>query len=118
MLSNDPPEAAGGDAMQVVKVEESVGTVLCHDITRIVIGEGKGPAFRKGHMITAEDIPELQKLGKRHVYVWKLDEGMVHENDAAIQIATGHHRQWTHSERAKGRQSQSACQSCRHVLHQ
>ncbi len=73
--------------MQVVKVEESVGTVLCHDITRIVIGEGKGPAFRKGHMITAEDIPELQKLGKRHVYVWKLDEGMVHENDAAIQIA-------------------------------
>ncbi|HPT70588.1 MAG TPA: molybdopterin-binding protein [Syntrophomonas sp.] len=73
--------------MQIIKVEESEGTVLCHDITRIVIGEGKGPAFCKGHIITAEDIPELRKLGKRHVYVWKLDDGMVHENDAAIKIA-------------------------------
>jgi molybdenum cofactor synthesis domain-containing protein len=73
--------------MQMIKVEDAIGTVLCHDITRIVLGEGKGPAFRKGHMITAEDIPELRKLGKRHVYVWKLDDGLVHENDAAIRIA-------------------------------
>jgi molybdenum cofactor synthesis domain-containing protein len=73
--------------MQTIRVEEAVGTVLCHDVTRIVIGEFKGPAFSKGHIITAEDIPELRKLGKEHVYVWKLEPGMVHENEAAIRIA-------------------------------
>ncbi len=73
--------------MQVIPIDEAIGTVLCHDITRIVPGEFKGPAFSKGHIIAAEDIPELRKLGKEHVYVWKLDQGLVHENDAAIRIA-------------------------------
>ena len=39
------------------------------DITKIVPGEFKGRAFKKGHIITEEDIPELLKLGKEHVYV-------------------------------------------------
>ena len=34
--------------MRVIAVEEAVGTALCHDITRVVPGESKGPAFRKG----------------------------------------------------------------------
>lgn len=33
--------------MRVTAVGKAVGTVLCHDITRIVPGESKGPAFRK-----------------------------------------------------------------------
>ncbi|MGE5381370.1 MAG: molybdopterin-binding protein [Methylocystaceae bacterium] len=73
--------------MQTIRVEDAVGTVLCHDITKIVPGEFKGAAFPKGHVITREDIPKLLKLGKEHVYVWKLEPGMVHENDAAIRIA-------------------------------
>lgn len=73
--------------MRSIPIDEAVGTVLCHDVTRIVPGEFKGPAFSKGHIITAEDIPVLRKLGKEHVYVWKLDEGYVHENDAAKRIA-------------------------------
>jgi len=53
----------------MVKVEQSVGMVLCHDITRIVPGKEKGPAFKKGHVITESDVPELLKIGKRHIYV-------------------------------------------------
>jgi molybdenum cofactor synthesis domain-containing protein len=73
--------------MRSIPVEEAQGMVLCHDITRIVPGEGKGPAFRKGHVVVAEDIPVLLRLGKEHLYVWDLAEGLLHEDDAAARIA-------------------------------
>ena len=73
--------------MRTIRVEEAVGTVLCHDITRIVPGKFKGRAFQRGHVVTEEDIPELLKLGKKNLYVWDDDEGLVHENDAALRIA-------------------------------
>lgn len=73
--------------MQIIKVEEAVGSILCHDITRIVPGESKEPAFKKGHIITSEDIPELLKLGKEHIYVWEFKEGFLHENDAGLRLA-------------------------------
>ncbi|WP_227765828.1 molybdopterin-binding protein [Zhaonella formicivorans] len=73
--------------MKKVKVEEAVGMILCHDITRIVPGESKGPAFRKGHIIRQEDVPKLLDLGKAHIYVWENQEGMLHENDAALRLA-------------------------------
>lgn len=72
--------------MQSVTVEESIGMVLCHDITRIVPDLFKGRAFKKGHVIREEDIPRLLELGKEHIYVQSFD-GSVHENDAAIRIA-------------------------------
>lgn len=73
--------------MKSIHVEESVGCVLCHDITRIAPGEFKGRAFRKGHVIRREDVPTLLELGKEHIYVLAMDEGMVHEDDAARRIA-------------------------------
>jgi molybdenum cofactor synthesis domain-containing protein len=73
--------------LQSVKVEEAIGMVLCHDITKIVPGQFKGRAFTKGHVITGEDIPELLKLGKDHIYVWHLNPGEVHENEAGIRLA-------------------------------
>lgn len=73
--------------MQIVRVEEAVGSVLCHDITKIVPGRCKGPAFKKGHIIRETDIPELLSLGKDHVYVWELQAGFVHENEAGSRIA-------------------------------
>ena len=33
--------------MKLVKTEEAIGHVLCHDLTRIVRGEMKGPQLRK-----------------------------------------------------------------------
>lgn len=74
--------------MKRVDVRDGVGMVLCHDITKIVPGEFKGVAFKKGHVIREQDIPELLRLGKEHVYVLDLDAGDVHEDDAAMRIAT------------------------------
>ncbi|MGL4569929.1 MAG: molybdopterin-binding protein [Clostridium sp.] len=72
--------------MKSVKVEESIGMVLCHDITKIIPGELKGRAFKKGHIIREEDIEELLSIGKEHIYVWEKEEGTLHENDAAIRL--------------------------------
>lgn len=69
--------------MKLIKTEEAVGQVLCHDITQIIRGVSKGPVFRKGHIIREEDIPVLLSVGKEHLYVWENDETMMHENDAA-----------------------------------
>lgn len=73
--------------MREVPVIEAVGMVLCHDITRIVPGLEKGRAFRKGHVISREDVPRLLDMGKKHVYVWEPDPDLVHEDEAALQLA-------------------------------
>lgn len=73
--------------MKVIDVEDAVGTVLCHDITRIVPGQSKGPGFRRGHVVRQEDVSELLKIGKEHLYVFDLADGYLHEDDAARRIA-------------------------------
>ncbi|RPH88711.1 MAG: molybdopterin-binding protein, partial [Desulfobacteraceae bacterium] len=45
--------------MKIVPVTEAVGMVLCHDVTRIVQGREKGPAFKRGHVITGRDVEPL-----------------------------------------------------------
>lgn len=74
--------------MKTLPVSEAVGTVLAHDITEIRAGEFKGCAFRKGHIIKAEDVSHLQKLGKEHLYVLNVAENEIHEDDAAYRLAT------------------------------
>ena len=69
--------------MKCINTTEAVGHVLCHDITRIVKDVVKDTAFRKGHIVTEEDIPVLLSLGKDHLYVWEKDENILHENEAA-----------------------------------
>lgn len=72
--------------MKMVKVEESVGLVLSHDVTKIVPGEFKGRLFKKGHVIKEEDIQKLLDIGKEHIYIIEPKEDEVHENDAAKTI--------------------------------
>lgn len=74
--------------LRTIKVEEAVGKVLSHDITKIVKGEFKGAPFKKGHVIKNEDVPELLKLGKENVYVLELEPGDVHEDEAGIRLGT------------------------------
>ena len=69
--------------MKEIATECAVGHVLCHDITRIVVGGEKGVAFHKGHVVREEDIPQLLALGKEHLFVWEKVPGMLHENEAA-----------------------------------
>jgi molybdenum cofactor synthesis domain-containing protein len=74
-------------ALRKVPLVEAVGMVLPHDMTEIVPGVKKGPSFKKGHVIKAEDIPHLQRIGKNHIYVMELAEHELHEDDAAISMA-------------------------------
>jgi hypothetical protein len=74
--------------MKSISVHGAVGMVLCHDVTRIVPGRCKGPAFKKGHIIRAQDIDVLLDIGKANVYVYDLSDGYIHEDDAANRIAS------------------------------
>ena len=39
----------------------------------------KDAVFRKGHIITEEDIPVLLSVGKDNIYIWEKDDTMLHE---------------------------------------
>lgn len=69
--------------MKLIDTVDAVGLVLCHDLTQIIPGVTKGPRFRKGHIVTQEDIPVLLSMGKEHLYVWEADENSLHEDEAA-----------------------------------
>lgn len=73
--------------LKVIPVEEAVGLPLAHDITEIVPGKHKGPAFRRGHIVRREDISKLLDVGKRHLYVMDLEKDELHEEDAARRLA-------------------------------
>ncbi len=74
--------------MKIVPVQEAVGMVLCHDITQIIPGKFKGRAFKKGHVVRQEDIPKLLDIGKQNLYVWEVNKDLLHEDEAAIRIAS------------------------------
>ena len=74
--------------MKLIKTEDAVGHVLCHDITQIIKGVTKDAVFRKGHVVTEEDIPVLLSVGKEHLYVWEKDDTKWHENEAVRSYTT------------------------------
>lgn len=74
--------------MKKIRVEDAIGHVIPHDLTKIVKGEFKGPAFKKGHIIEESDIPVLLNMGKEHIYVLEKDENMIHEVEAAQVLGT------------------------------
>ena len=72
--------------MRKIPVEQAVGMTLCHDITAMRDGF-KGAAFRRGHVIEADDVEKLKDLGKRTVFVWEENAGELHEEDCALRMA-------------------------------
>lgn len=74
--------------MKLIRTEDAVGQVLCHDLTRIVRGEMKSVQFKKGHIVKAEDIPMLLSMGKENLYIYEMDENTLHEDDAAERLYT------------------------------
>lgn len=72
--------------MEKVKIEDSLGMVVGHDLTKIIPGEYKGAAFKKGHIINEKDIYELKKIGKNHIYVVSIADGYLHEDQCAVRI--------------------------------
>ena len=73
--------------MKLIKTEDAVGHVLCHDMTQIIKDRYKDARFRKGHVVTQADIPVLLSMGKEHLYVWEMVPGMLHEDEGAARLA-------------------------------
>ncbi|MCR5830958.1 MAG: molybdopterin-binding protein [Lachnospiraceae bacterium] len=97
--------------MKLVRTEDAVGHVLCHDITQIIPGRTKGPVFKKGHIVTEGDIPVLLSVGKENLYIWENHEGMLHEEDAAKilrDICTGGSDDFLSSDPSEGKISITA----------
>lgn len=69
-----------------IKVEDSIGKPLLHDITGILENGFKGVMFERGHIIKKEDIEKLKSIGKDHVFVGKLEKDQVHEVDAIMEL--------------------------------
>jgi len=74
--------------LQTVEVQNSVGKMICHDITKITRGEFKDAIFRKGHIVQPDDIPVLLKIGKENLYIMELDSDDIHEDIAGIRLGT------------------------------
>ena len=73
--------------MKLVRTQDAVGHVLCHDMTQIIKDQYKDARFRKGHVVTKEDIPVLLSMGKENLYVWEMVPGMLHEDEGALRLA-------------------------------
>lgn len=76
--------------LKSVPAAEAVGKHALHDMTRIVPGESKGPAFLRGQQISVGDLCRLQQMGRNSIYVLEeneLSEEWVHEDEAAKAFA-------------------------------
>lgn len=69
--------------MKSIPVEQAVGCALCQDMTKIIPGVSKGPRFRRGYVLKAEDVEVLKDMGKEHIYIYEEEDAMIHEEDAA-----------------------------------
>ena len=73
--------------MKMIETRSAAGHILAHDLTQIIPGAAKGARFKKGHIVTKEDIPVLLSMGKQHLFVWEQRNGFLHENEAAQRLA-------------------------------
>lgn len=72
----------------IITLEEAIGKKLAHDLTQIDVKERtKGARFRKGHVVSKEDLPTLRDMGRENLSILEMEEGDVHEDDAAIRLS-------------------------------
>jgi molybdopterin biosynthesis enzyme len=77
-----------------LSIENAIGKPLAHDITRIIPGKSKEPAFKKGYILKKEDLDVLRNMGKSNVYVFDPDKGYIHEDNAAKVLAEAFQKKW------------------------
>lgn len=71
-----------------VPVEKAVGLPLAYDLTEVVPGQRKGAALRRGHVLRESDLDLLRRIGKSTVKILELGPGEIHEDEAALRLAT------------------------------
>ena len=71
-----------------IPVDRAIGEEIPHDFTKISPQEGyKGAFFKRGHIITENDIPLLKSIGKNYIYKLILDEDDVHEDEFSLTLS-------------------------------
>ncbi|MCF8036841.1 MAG: trehalose-binding protein [Desulfobacteraceae bacterium] len=77
--------------IEAIPLEKAAGKKALHDMTRIVPGKTKGPAFKAGQEIGAGDLCRLQQMGRSYVYVQSgasaPADRWIHENEAVMAFA-------------------------------
>lgn len=79
-----------GPRLKTIAVENAVGKIALHDMTKIEPGIFKGPEIEYGQEISPGDICRLQKMGKNSIFVVEEREdnkNWVHENEAVLSFA-------------------------------
>ncbi len=70
--------------MKKIAVEDAVGCVLAYDITEVNLEKGiKRRAYKRGHIIQADEIEHLRSLGRRNIFIEDGEDDGIHEDDAA-----------------------------------
>ncbi|MEE4353413.1 MAG: FmdE family protein [Desulfatiglans sp.] len=85
-----PEERSGTPRMISIPAEVAGGRKVLHDMTQIIPGRIKGPAFKRGQTIRAGDICRLHQMGRMRLYVDDPSlstEDWVHEDSAAASFA-------------------------------
>jgi formylmethanofuran dehydrogenase subunit E len=91
-LSNSDPTGKDPEMpwLKKIDVEEATGRQILHDMTEVIPGKEKGPAFKQGQIISSGDICRLQQMGRQHVYVEDHEsksDHWIHEDRAALAFA-------------------------------
>ncbi len=73
-------------APRIVRAEEAVGKKLAYDVS-IATGYRKGALFRRGHLVSEEDVELLKNTGHYYVFVEDASEKMIHEDEAVVKLA-------------------------------
>lgn len=91
--------------MKKVNFSAAIGESLAHDICEIKGTSIKKVAFKRGHIIKAEDEAYFLELGKQHFFVLEAgDDDLIHEEDAAnIMFETINNGDFIASEIAMGK---------------
>jgi formylmethanofuran dehydrogenase subunit E len=90
LAPSENKEFSDGPPLKIVPVEQAAGKHVLHDMTQIVPGVAKGPAFHHGQLIRAADICRLKQMGRQYVYIEEKKSehrGWIHEDDAALAFA-------------------------------
>ena len=76
--------------LKKIAVEEAMGRSILHDMTEVIPGKAKGPAFKHGQVISGGDICRLQQMGRQSIYVEdavQKSDRWVHEDKVALAFA-------------------------------
>ena len=73
--------------MKLIRTEDAVGQVLCHDITQIIPGQFRSTLPQRAS--SSRRISRVALHCKENLYVWEKRPGILHEDEAHCPFVQG-----------------------------